>query len=248
MNFGACGSRSLSLRSRSRAIVMGEDAGLAAAVPDALDHRGVVELVRQDGAAGHPRRQRADRGHVRDVARGEQQRRFLAMQVGQFALQQHVIVVGAGDVAGAAGAGAATVERFMHRRQHLRVLAHAEVIVRAPDGDLAGAARVVVLGTGKGARLALQVGEYAIASLAVKAFELPAEISFVVHDVLPLTVAAGSVPILRAVARSSNPCMLLVESLPKLVFKPLPCADRLGDSPAPLRAVRSTTRRDWAVR
>jgi hypothetical protein len=37
-------------------IVVSEDAGLAAAVPDALDHRGMIEFIRQDGAAGHPRR------------------------------------------------------------------------------------------------------------------------------------------------------------------------------------------------
>ena len=187
-------------------IVMGEDARLAAAVPDALDHRGVVEFVRQDRAARHPRRQRADRGHVGDIARGEQQRGFLAVQIGEFPLQQHVIVVGAGDVAGAAGAGAATVERLVHRRQHRGVLAHAEIVVGAPHGDLAGAVRMVMPGTGKGAGLALEIGKYAIASFAMKTFKLPAKISLVVHDVLPLIVAAGSVPMLRAVVRSSLAC------------------------------------------
>ena len=77
-----------------------------------------------------------ERRPVRDVARGEEQRRRLAVQVGELALQQHVVVGGAGDVAGAAGAGAAAVDRRVHRRQHRRVLAHAEIVVRAPDGDL----------------------------------------------------------------------------------------------------------------
>ncbi len=33
-------------------VVVGEDAGFAAAVADTLDHRGVVEFVRQDRASG----------------------------------------------------------------------------------------------------------------------------------------------------------------------------------------------------
>ena len=56
-------------------------------------------------AAGAPRVR--ERRPVRDVARGEEQRRLLAVQVGELALEQHVLVGGAGDVAGAAGAGAA---------------------------------------------------------------------------------------------------------------------------------------------
>ena len=129
------------------------------------------------------------------------------MQIGEFALQQHVIMVGAGDVAGAAGAGAATVERLMHRREHGRMLAHAEIVVGAPDGHLAGAAGMMVLGAREGARLALEIGEHAIASFAMQAIELAAEIGFVVHDVLPLTVAGGSVPRLSpAVARSLLAC------------------------------------------
>ena len=51
--------------------------------------------------------ERAEGGPVGDVAGGEEQRRRLAVQVGELALQQHVVVGGAGDVAGAAGAGAA---------------------------------------------------------------------------------------------------------------------------------------------
>ena len=83
-------------------------------------------------------------------------------------------------------------------------------------------------GTGKGAGLALQIGEDAIAPFAMKAFELPAKISFVVHDVLPLIVAAGSV--LFESRRQTIPCVLLAETLTKLVFKPLPGAGRLRRS------------------
>ncbi len=84
--------------------------------------------------------ERAERRPVRHVAGGEEQRRLLAVQVGQLALQLHMVVVGAGNVARAAGAGAAAVDRLVHRRKHLRVLAHAEIVVGAPHGDVVDAA------------------------------------------------------------------------------------------------------------
>ena len=63
---------------------------LGAAVADALDHRGVVERVGQDDAVGKLRAQRAERRPVRHIARGEQQRGFLVVQVGQLGLEQHM--------------------------------------------------------------------------------------------------------------------------------------------------------------
>ena len=75
-----------------------------------------LERVREDDRAGQPGAERAERRPVRDVAGGEEQRGLLAVQVGEFALEQHVLVGGAGDVAGAAGAGAAAVDRIVHRR------------------------------------------------------------------------------------------------------------------------------------
>ena len=83
-------------------------------------------------------RQRRLVGHI---AGGEQQRRFLAVQVGQLALQLDVIVGGAGDVARAAGAGAGLVDGLVHGVEHDRVLALAEIVVGAPDDDVALARR-----------------------------------------------------------------------------------------------------------
>jgi hypothetical protein len=48
------------------------------------DHRGVVEFIRKDDAARQHLGQRGERRLVRDIAGGEQQRAFLAVQVGQF--------------------------------------------------------------------------------------------------------------------------------------------------------------------
>ena len=79
--------------------------------------------------------ERRQRRVVGDEAGGEQQRRFLAVQIGQLGFQLDMIMRGAGDVARAARTGAGRVDRLMHGRQHLGMLAHAEIIVAAPDGD-----------------------------------------------------------------------------------------------------------------
>ena len=114
-------------------VVVAEDVLLAAAVADALDHRGVVQLVGEDDQARHESLQGRQRRLVGDIARGEQQRRFLAVQVGELGLELDVVVGGAGDVARAAGAGADLVDRLVHGVEHDRVLAHAEIVVGAPD-------------------------------------------------------------------------------------------------------------------
>src|SRR2546421_160029 len=50
-------------------------------------------------------------------------------------------MVGAGDIAGATGAGTHAGGGFDHGADHLGVLAHAEVIVGAPHDHVAGAVR-----------------------------------------------------------------------------------------------------------
>ena len=79
--------------------------------------------------------------------------RFLAVQVGEFGLELGMIMGVAADVARAARAGADVVEGRLHGLNDHRVLAHAEIIVGAPDGDRLGpvaaeAARVRVLPLG----------------------------------------------------------------------------------------------------
>ena len=86
------------------------------------------------------------------------------MEVGELLLEEDVVVVGAGDVAGAAGAGAAGVQRFVHGADDGGVLAHAEVVVGAPDGDFVVPVAVGahVGGAREAAGLALEVGEDAV--------------------------------------------------------------------------------------
>src|SRR6266436_2390396 len=65
------------------------------------------------------------------------------MQVGKFMFQLDQGMIGPGDVSRAAGAGAEALCRRHHGPDHLRMLAHPEIIVRAPDHHLAPTVRRV---------------------------------------------------------------------------------------------------------
>src|SRR5271165_1576006 len=69
------------------------------------------------------------------------------------------------------------------------MLAHAEIVVRAPDRHLDRAARAVPGGPREVARAALQLSKHAVAAFAAEAVQLLLEERFVVHAV-PLTSAA----------------------------------------------------------
>jgi len=163
-------------------VVVAEDAPVAAAAADAADHRGMVQFVGEDDQAGQDLVQRRQRRLVGDVARGEQQRRFLAVQVGQFPFEFDMEVSRAGNVARAARARAVGVDGRVHGVGHDRVLALAKIVVRAPDNDLALGS--VIAGPG-GAReiaaVALEIGEDPIAALVAHLLDGVAESGLVVH-------------------------------------------------------------------
>ena len=164
-----------------RDVVVAEDPLLAAGVAHALDHRVVVEGVRQDQAVRDQLGDRRDAGLVRDVARGEDEAGLLAVQVGELALQVDQGRVVAGDVAGAARAHAAAPGRLGQRGHHLRVLAHAEIVVRAPHRDLGGRpVRPAPVGDREPPGDPLDVGEDPVAALAVQALQGAAEMRLVV--------------------------------------------------------------------
>ena len=165
-------------------VVVAEDVALGTAVADALDHRGVVAGIREHDAAGNAGGERAKCRPVRDIAGGEEEGRLLAVEVGQLALQFHVIVVGAGDVAGAARTGAAGIQRLVHGGDDLRVLAHAEIVVGAPDGDL-GDARGPMMGSpGKAPGPAFEIGKHPVAALFAQLVQFRPEKMLVGHGVL----------------------------------------------------------------
>ena len=116
-------------------VVVAENPLGPAIAAHAFDHRGMVQRIGIDDETGKQLGQGAQRGVIGDIGAGEQQRRFLAMQIGQFGLEPLVIDGGAGNVARAARTGAGGVERLVHRGQHIGMLAHAQIVVAAPDGD-----------------------------------------------------------------------------------------------------------------
>ena len=152
-----------------------------AGVADAFDHRCVVERVREHDAARDFRRQRAETRPVRDVARSEQQRCFLAVEIGEFGFQLHMVVVGARDVAGAARACAAFVEAGVHRFEHRGVLAHAEIVVRAPHGHCLLLVSDEAGGVGEAAAVALDVGKHPVAAIGAHHIELTGKKGFEIH-------------------------------------------------------------------
>ena len=92
-------------------------------------------------------------------------------------------MIGAGDVAGAAGSGAAGVQRLVHGVQHDRVLAHTQVVVAAPDSDFVNFTSdgVVVLRLGEIACPAFQIGEDAVAAFTLQIVDLAPEEGFIIH-------------------------------------------------------------------
>ena len=165
------------------------------------------EKMTQPGIVGAERRQ----GRlVGDVAGGEQQRRLLAVEVGKLALEQDMVVVGAGDVARAAGAGAAFVQRLVHGRDHLGMLAHAEIVVRAPDGDFARLLARIAQCPRKTAGAPLKIGENTVASFLVQAFQLFREERLEIHRyMLPggSSLGTGLSGAYRALARLFQPAV-----------------------------------------
>ena len=103
------------------------------------------------------------------------------MEIGDLMFEFDVIARCTGNIARTAGTRARDVDCFMHGGEHGGVLAHAEIIVRAPDRD-----RVCVrLGEpcrrGKGAALALQIGKNPVTTLGLDLVECRLESPGVVH-------------------------------------------------------------------
>jgi hypothetical protein len=167
-------------------IVVTEHTLLPTVAADTLDHRGVVQFVGIDDETRKQPRQRRERCVIGDVGRGEDQRRLLAMQIGQLGLQRLVIDRGARDVARAPGPCARGLQRLVHRLEHDRMLAHPEVVVAAPDGDvLLRAVGLFPDGVRELALLALDIDECAVAALVMQTVDGCVERVVVVHWLSP---------------------------------------------------------------
>jgi hypothetical protein len=58
------------------------------------------------------------------------------VKVSKLTFQEYVVMARPGNVARPARAGSDPIECFVHGFEHRRMLAHAQVIVGAPDGNL----------------------------------------------------------------------------------------------------------------
>ena len=103
------------------------------------------------------------------------------MQIRQFLLELDMIMRGPGNVACSTRSRTRNVDRFVHGLQDGRVLTHAEIVIRAPDGDRARSTVGELRGLGKVATGPDDVGEDAIAPLAAKLRKRLIELAFVVH-------------------------------------------------------------------
>src|SRR6516162_8046075 len=92
----------------------------------------------------------------------------------------------AGDVASAARAGPGAPSGLDHGADHLRILAHAQVIVGAPDHHVARPLRRMPNRVWEAIGDTLEIGKDAIATLRLQACQGITEIAVVVHTTPPL--------------------------------------------------------------
>jgi len=85
----------------------------------------------------------------------------------------------------------------MHRLEHIRMLAHAEIVIRAPDGDIA--LQTMMVSVGKLSGMTLELGKMPVAAIGLEAVQSCLEILVVDcihlrHLVIPscLTIAQNS--------------------------------------------------------
>src|SRR3954447_21710368 len=86
------------------------------------------------------------------------------MQVGELSLEFDQRRIGPGDIARPAGTRSHPGGGLDHGANHLRMLAHAQIVVRAPDHHVLWALRRLPDREGAPSGDALQLGEHAVAS------------------------------------------------------------------------------------
>ena len=149
-------------------VVVAKDPLLHSGLANALDHRIMIEGIGQDQTIGDQLGDGRDARLIGDIARGEDQRRLLAVEIGELVLELDQWMIGAGNVARPACPGAKPGGGFDHRSDDLRVLSHAEIVVGAPDDDLLRSLRRVPHGMGKAAGHPLEVREDPVAPFAMQ--------------------------------------------------------------------------------
>ena len=114
---------------------VGVAVALRLAQPHAVDDRGVVERIGNDGVALV--QQRLEHAAVGVETGGEQDGVVLVEMRGDLALQRAMLVLRAADEAHRGHAEAVGVERLARRRDHLGMIGEAEIVVGAEIDHLA---------------------------------------------------------------------------------------------------------------
>ena len=142
----------------------------------------MIERVRINDQTGKQLGQRRQRGVIGNVGRGEQQSGVFLMQIGKLGFQALVVHRGAGNIARAARTGAGGVDRGVHGGQNHRVLAHAQIIVAAPDSDLLLAAiGLAPDGMRIGLILAFDINERPVPAFIMQALQRVVELAGIRH-------------------------------------------------------------------
>ena len=94
------------------------------------------------------------------------------MQVSELGLECHNGMAIAGDVAGPAGASTHAPRGLDHGADDRGVAAHPEIIVRAPDDDLAGRPAAAPSGIGGTVSVPFEIGKNAVAVFPTDALEI----------------------------------------------------------------------------
>lgn len=114
-------------------VVVPKDEPFCSGPPYPLDHGVMVLRIREDRTVRQNAAKSSQCGQIAHPARCEDQSRFLAVQVRKLGFKGDMLPVGARDVPRAPGARTRQVDGLVHGGQNIRVLAHSEIIVAAPD-------------------------------------------------------------------------------------------------------------------
>jgi len=98
-----------------------------------------------------------------------------------------MIAVCPGDIARSARTRAAALRGFAERINHPCILAHAKIVVRAPDSDFGSGFPIMMFGAGEFARHALQLRKVAVIALTFELFECVTKNRVVIHQIFPET-------------------------------------------------------------
>ena len=112
-----------------RHAIMPEDGLFGARQLDTGNDRGVVHLVRQDQAIGKLRCQRRQAGLIRHITAGECEGAFGAMQGRKLGFQRDNGMACTRNIAGTTSAGRPGIGCITHCADHVRMLAHAQIII-----------------------------------------------------------------------------------------------------------------------